>query len=115
MRRPTMSPNGRRTAAPSAPEPRNALARVRELIRAEVDRANPVEESRRALELIVETSLRYEETPEGLKVAVLDDEGGQRTGRTGHDAEGAIRDLVAELRRKHPRLFAPPAAAPQTE
>jgi endonuclease YncB( thermonuclease family) len=88
----------------------SSIHQVRELIRAEVARAHPVAESRRALELIVETSLRYEDTPEGLKIAAVDHEGRRRTvRRDGREVDLTIGDLIAELRQQHPRLF---AAAP---
>ena len=59
----------------------STLDHVRELIHAEVGRANPVAESRRALELIVETSLRYGEQDGELRVTVIDDQGRRRTRR----------------------------------
>ena len=84
----------------------STLDRVRELIHAEVSRANPVAESRRALELIVETSLRYGEKHGELRVTVIDDEGRRRTRMQGdREVDLTIADLVAELRAKHPALF----------
>jgi endonuclease YncB( thermonuclease family) len=84
----------------------STLDRVRELIHAEVGRANPVAESRRALELIVETSLRYFEKDGELRLTVIDDEGRRRTRmQGGREVDLTIADLVAELRGKHPALF----------
>jgi endonuclease YncB( thermonuclease family) len=84
----------------------STLDHVRELIHAEVGRANPVAESRRALELIVETSLRYGEQDGELRVTVIDDEGRRRTRMQGdREVDLTIADLVAELRAKHPALF----------
>jgi len=108
----TRNPSLTGNAAPArggAHRAKSALERLRELIRNEVARANPVEESRRALELIVETSVRYQDTPAGLRIAVLDDQGRPRTKRTdGDEVDLTIQDLIGELRSKHPRLFAPP-------
>jgi endonuclease YncB( thermonuclease family) len=84
----------------------STLDRVRELIHAEVGRANPAAESRRALELIVETSLRFGEKDGELRVTVIDDEGRRRTRLQGdREVDLTIADLVAELRAKHPALF----------
>lgn len=92
----------------------NPVERLREIIRAEIARANPLEESRRALELIVETSVRAEETPDGLKIAVVDQEGRRRTTRKdGREVDLTIPDLVEELRQRHPRLFAAPIQGAQ--
>ena len=102
------------------------LDRVREIIRSEVARANPREESRRALELIAETSLRYEETDGALRISVVDEDGHHRTVvRDGREVDCTIQDLVAELRGRHPSLFgtdsghgsepARPAGAPSVE
>jgi hypothetical protein len=74
--------------APGSPDGTDA---ARELVRREVDRANPAEGSRRAIELIVETAL--------LTNAA-------ETGREG--LESRIRHHVETLRREHPRLFENP-------
>ena len=95
----------------------STLDRVREIIHAEVGRANPVAEARRALELIVETSLRHEERDGELRVTVIDDAGRRRTRVVdGREVDLTIADLVAELRGKHPTLFrVPPAAGEPSE
>jgi hypothetical protein len=61
---------------------------ARELIRREVDRENPSEGSRRAIELIVETAL----------LTKAGDAGGE-------GLEDRIRSHLETLRREHPRLF----------
>jgi endonuclease YncB( thermonuclease family) len=66
---------------------------ARELVRREVDRANPAEGSRRAIELIVETALL-------TKAAETGSEG----------LEARIRNHVETLRREHPRLFENPGS-----
>ena len=52
---------------PNGPEWPERRDRIREAIRQEVDRVNPIDDSRRSVELIVETSVRW-----------LDDEGTTR-------------------------------------
>jgi hypothetical protein len=64
---------------------------ARELVRREVDRANPAEGSRRAIELIVETALLTHAAETG-----------------GGGLETRIRNHVETLRREHPRLFENP-------
>jgi hypothetical protein len=81
--------------------------RLREIIRSEVAKANPIDDSRRPLELIVETSVRLSEKDDG-SVEVIDDHGRLRSGLT-------IQDVLDELRARHPTLFKPQlprAAAP---
>ena len=96
---------------PAAAPPQTAL---RERIREAVAAARPIEASRQALELIVESSVRL--APDGT-VVVHDGHGGSRTGPDG--APVALSDLVAELRQQHPLLFGPSSAvaeaAPATE
>ncbi|HEX2510550.1 MAG TPA: hypothetical protein VHK66_08530 [Microvirga sp.] len=79
---------------------------VRALIRAEVSRAEPIDNARRSLELIVESSVRYRETNGELEVTVVGDDGQART-RPGEGGRVplSIADYVEELRRKHPTLF----------
>src|SRR5215217_415679 len=92
--------------------PRSDLSereRLREIIRAEVAKANPIDDARRPVELIVETSVRLADQNGGT-VQVVDGQGQLRSGVT-------IADLLEELRSKHPTLFkagsdeaAPPVA-----
>jgi endonuclease YncB( thermonuclease family) len=82
--------------------------RVREVIRAEVARAEPVDDARGPLELIVETSLRYSETGGLETVTVVDEKGEPRTAmRQGQAVAMTVQDLVEELRVQHPTLFKP--------
>jgi endonuclease YncB( thermonuclease family) len=79
---------------------------VRNLIRDEVIRAGPIEEARGALELIVESSLRWTRNDSGLVVTVVSQTGEPRfILRDGHDTAMSVRDLVSELRVQHPGLF----------
>lgn len=80
--------------------------RVREIIRAEVERFHPTDDARYPLELIVESSIRYREAEGGLAITVVDDSGQPRT-RTeeGHSTAFTIADLLEEIRRTRPMLF----------
>ncbi|MCB5174993.1 thermonuclease family protein [Microvirga lenta] len=104
----------------AAPESRwrSTRERVREAIRAEVDRFNPTEDARRPLELIVESSIRYGDADGEPAITVVDDAGQPRT--VTHDGQTAaftIRDLLEELRATRPMLFKPAqsTAAPADE
>lgn len=84
----------------------STLDKVREIIRAEVDRANPIEDARGPLELIVESSVRASERDGQLAITVLDESGQPAPDRT-------MADVIAAFRAQHPSLFRPaPAAAP---
>ncbi|HEX2555326.1 MAG TPA: hypothetical protein VHL98_16625 [Microvirga sp.] len=85
----------------------STLDKVRAIIRAEVERANPLEEARGPLELIVESAVRYAETDGQLTITVLDEAGQPKADRT-------IADVIADFRAQHPTLFkaAAPADAP---
>jgi hypothetical protein len=79
---------------------------IREIIRAEVDRARPIEEARRSIELIVETSIRPVAAAGATKLLVVDDEGRPRTvADNGEIRDFTLRDLILELRSKHRKLF----------
>jgi hypothetical protein len=73
--------------------------RLREIIRSEVAKANPIDDARRPVELIVETSVRLAGN-DGRTLEVIDEKGHLRTGMT-------IQDVLKELRAKHPTLFKP--------
>jgi hypothetical protein len=84
----------------------STLDKVREIIRAEVARANPIEDARGPLELIVESSVRYAEEGGRVSVTVVDEAGEAQPDRT-------IADVIADFRRQHPTLFkADPAPVP---
>jgi hypothetical protein len=80
--------------------------RVRETIRAEVDRLNPTDEARHALELIAESFVRYT-AKDGEPVITLLDAGGQPRIKTenGQARDFTIRDLLEEQRQTRPMLF----------
>jgi endonuclease YncB( thermonuclease family) len=79
---------------------------VRNLIREEVTRAGPIEEAKGALELIIESSLRWSRNEDGLVITVVSRTGEPRfVQREGHESAMSIHDLVAELRTQHPGLF----------
>lgn len=80
------------------------------LIRAEIDRQRPVAVARRTLELLVESAIRRHDAPPGYQV--VDRDGRPRTRMMAGEALPlTLSDLVDELRRQHPTLFQPPAAA----
>lgn len=85
---------------------------VREIIRAEVDKLHPTDDARRALELIIESSVRYTDVDGRLKITVVDQEGHPRTvDRNGRKVDVTIHDLLDELRASHPVLFKSPPKA----
>jgi hypothetical protein len=79
--------------------PMSERERLREIIRAEVVKADPIDDARRPVELIVETSVRLA-GKDGNTLEVIDEKGQVRTGLT-------VRDVLDELRTKHPTLFKP--------
>jgi endonuclease YncB( thermonuclease family) len=102
------------TDAPDQPEPRapkelaSARERARGEIRAELARQRPIEDARVALELIAESALRFPPDAGALGYRVVDENGATRVAiRDGAEADFTIRDLVADLRGKHPTLFKP--------
>jgi hypothetical protein len=85
-------------------------ARVREIIRDEVARSNPIEDARGPLELIVETSIRYSETNGETRIEVVGADGQPRTTiKDGVVSDFTLSDLVRELREQRPTLFKPTA------
>ncbi|QRM29360.1 thermonuclease family protein [Microvirga sp. VF16] len=82
--------------------------RMREIIHAELDRIHPTDDARRALELIIESSVRPSEVDGALKLTIIDHEGKKRTmERGGQQSEFTLHDLLDELRVKYPVLFRP--------
>ncbi|WP_243369462.1 thermonuclease family protein [Microvirga solisilvae] len=80
--------------------------RMRALIHAEVDRINPTDDARRALELIIESSLRPSSVDGHLKLTVIDGSGQPRViEREGKQVPFTLADLINELRNLHPVLF----------
>jgi len=97
-------------ARDSSADPRHHWAqmreRMREVIRAELDRIHPTDDSRRALELIIESSVRPSEAGNELKLTVIDHDGKPRTiERDGREQEFTLHDLLDELRVRYPVLF----------
>ena len=109
-----------RHGAPSVPSSdeswKSTRERVRDIIRAEVERFHPTDDARYPLELIVESSVRFKETDGTPAITVVDDAGQPRTiMRDGQMSAFTIGDLLEEMRLARPMLFksgqAPDAAA----
>jgi endonuclease YncB( thermonuclease family) len=80
--------------------------RMRETIRAELDRINPTDDARRALELIIESSVRPSEVNGELKLTIIDQNGKPRTiEEDGQQREFTLQDLLEELRVRYGVLF----------
>ena len=110
------------TDALDRPDPRapkelaSARERARGEIRAELARQRPIEDARVALELIAESALRFPLDAGPLGYRVVDENGAPRVAsRDGVHADFTIRDLVADLRQKHPTLFKPTAPGAANE
>jgi hypothetical protein len=93
---------------------------VRKLIQTEIAAADPIEDARRSLELIAETSVRHSSTEGVDTVVIVDDAGCPRViDRGGEKVAMTLPDLVEELREKHPTLFkhreARPAPVPAAD
>ena len=97
------------THAPSADPRRNWTKMregMRETIRAELDRINPTDDARRALELIIESSVRPSEVNGELKLTIIDQDGKPRTiEEDGRQREFTLQDLLEELRVRYGVLF----------
>ncbi|MCG7393093.1 hypothetical protein MHY87_09265 [Microvirga sp. ACRRW] len=79
---------------------------MRDLIHAEIEKLNPTDDARRALELIIESSLRPSRVDGELKLTVINSHGEPRVmERNGQTVPLTLQDLIAELRRDHPFLF----------
>jgi endonuclease YncB( thermonuclease family) len=94
--------------------------KMRETIRAELDRINPTDDARRALELIIESSLRPSEVDGVLKLTVIDQDGKPRMiEKDGQQRDFTLQDLLEELRGRYGVLFrsakSDAAARAQTE
>jgi endonuclease YncB( thermonuclease family) len=80
--------------------------RMRALIHAEVEKLNPTDDARRALELIIESSLRPTSADGELKLTVIDANGQPRMiEKNGQQVPFTLHDLIDELRTIHPVLF----------
>lgn len=93
---------------------------VRDLIRTEIAKHDPIGEAALPLELIAETSVKFIETEDVPRYEIVDEAGNPRTKvLDGQVVPLTIPDLVAELRQKHPTLFKAPRtgadAAPAAE
>ncbi|MBA1155496.1 thermonuclease family protein [Microvirga mediterraneensis] len=100
------------TTPDSKADPRRNWARMRERMReaihAQLDRIHPTDDARRALELIIESSVRPSEENGALKLTIIDHDGKTRTiEKDGQTAEFTLQDLLDELRVKYPVLFRP--------
>jgi endonuclease YncB( thermonuclease family) len=111
------------TTHDSSADPRQNWSRMREgmreAINAELDKINPTSDARRALELIIESSLRPSEVDGALKLTVIDQDGKPRTiDKDGQRREFTLQDLLEELRGRYGVLFRsaqPDAAGVQPE
>ncbi len=82
---------------------------MRALIHAEIEKLNPTDDARRALELIIESSLRPSRVDGELKLTVIDAQGRPRLKeRDGQEVPFTLQDLLSELRSIHPFLFKAP-------
>lgn len=82
---------------------------VRDLIRTEIAKHDPIGEASLPLELIAETSVRFIETDAVARYEIVDEAGNPRTKvLDGQVVPVTVPDLVAELRQKHPTLFKAP-------
>ncbi len=97
------------THDPSADPRRNwnqMRERMHETIRAELDKINPTDDARRALELIIESSVRPSEVDGALKLTIIDQDGKPRMiERDGQQTEFTLQDLLDELRVRYGVLF----------
>lgn len=103
---------GLRPRGPALPESGDAgtweqkRSAIRQIVRAEVDRSRPIEEARRSIELIAESSIRLVERNGVTELLVVDDQGVPRTVfEDGVRRNLGVGDLVREIRSKHPKLF----------
>ncbi|SCY53466.1 thermonuclease family protein [Microvirga guangxiensis] len=81
---------------------------MRALIHAEIEKLNPTDDARRALELIIESSLRPSRVDGELKLTVIDANGQPRMKEeNGQAVPFTLQDLLVELRSIHPFLFKP--------
>jgi hypothetical protein len=76
----------------------STLDKVREIIRAEVAKANAIEAARPSLERIILSSISWTETGGSLAITVQSEEGEPLLGRT-------VQDLITDLRSRRPTFF----------
>ena len=80
--------------------------RMREVIGEEIDKIHPTDDARRALELIIESSLRPSEVDGAFKLTVIDQNGQPRMiEKDGQQVEFTLHDLIDEFRVRYPVLF----------
>lgn len=80
--------------------------RMREVIGEEIDKIHPTDDARRALELIIESSVRPSEADGALKLTVIDQNGQPRmVEKDGERTEFTLDDLIDEFRVRYPVLF----------
>lgn len=102
------------TAAMDLERTMNPMEPLREAIRTEIARANPLEGARTSLELIAESSVRPVREGGTVRAEVVDETGQPRmVDRNGVQVPFTLRDLVEELCQRHPTLFRPAAPAPE--
>ena len=86
---------------------------MRETIHAELDKINPTDDARRALELIIDIFVRPSEVDGALKLTIIDQDGKPRTiEKDGQQTEFTLQDLLEELRVRYGVLFGRQADAP---
>jgi endonuclease YncB( thermonuclease family) len=79
---------------------------MREVIGEEIDKIHPTDDARRALELIIESSVRPSEVDGALKLTVIDQNGQPRmVEKDGERTEFTLQDLIDEFRVRYPVLF----------
>lgn len=85
---------------------KTAREQVQEEIRAEIAKQDPIEGARTALEILAETSVQFIEDGGPIRYRIVGPDGEPRTTlNNGKAVDLTIRDIVAELREKHPTLF----------
>lgn len=93
-----------------APSAQSTMGRDRilELLQAEIDKLNPLDETRRAAALIGESSIRIAEEPATPGFVIVGSDGQPRTSvRDGQPVPFTLEDLANELRKNYPSLFKP--------
>ncbi len=80
--------------------------RMRAVIREEIDKIHPTDDARRALELIIESSVRPSEVDGAFKLTVIDQNSQPRMiEKDGQQVEFTLQDLIDEFRVRYPVLF----------
>ena len=79
---------------------------MRAVIREEIDKIHPTDDARRALELIIESSVRPSEVDGAFKLTVIDQNSQPRMiEKDGQQVEFTLQDLIDEFRVRYPVLF----------